>query len=298
VKTLAAALVSASLFCAPGQSQLVPAASGSPDPTPPSITVPAGTRVEMVLIRPIRAQDAAPGAVLYGQTAFPVVSGSRMAIPPGTYIEGILEKLSRPTRRTHRAELDILFTQIVYADGYVVQLPGAPAARVSSSNITPGQTANPNPAKTLIGVTVQVTPSNDILLDNGAPIEVTLAAPLALDAAKVARAIPLSQAPNPNQFKTASLCRPTSGSPGSPGTPDAVIPGSPGTPDTVIPGGPGMPDTVIPGTPATPDTVIPGTPATPGWPGTSCPASPIVLSSTPLAAPGQQAQAPASAHSR
>ncbi|MGH9604860.1 MAG: hypothetical protein ACRD3N_04085 [Terracidiphilus sp.] len=279
MKMLAATLVSASLFCASGQGQMAPAGAVPPQTSPASITLPAGAKIELALIRPIRAQGAAPGSIVYGQTTFPVISGGRMAIPPGTYVQGILDKLTRPTRKTKRAELDMLFTKIVYANGYIVELPGS-------------QPAQTKPSETLIAVTVQVIPANDILLDNGAPIEVTLAAPLALDAAEVAQAIPVSRAPNPAQFKSASLCRATPGSPGTPGTPDTVIPGSPGTPDTVIPGAPGMPDTVIPGTPATPDTVIPGIPDSPGSPGTSCPMSPIVISCALVAPANGQAQSP------
>jgi hypothetical protein len=134
----------------------------------------------------------------------------------------------------------------------------------------------------LIAVAIQVSQRNDLLLDNGAQIETTLASPLTLDPRLVAAAIPLSRAPVPGQFKSASLCRPIPGSPGTTGTSDTVIPGSPGTPDTVIPGGPGMPDTVIPGTPATPSTTIPGSPGSPGSPEIPCPIPPIVISGTPV----------------
>jgi hypothetical protein len=133
---------------------------------------------------------------------------------------------------------------------------------------------------------IQVSTANDLLLDNGAPIEITLATPLALDPQAVAAAVPLSHAPAPGQFKSATLCQFIPGSPGTPGSPDTVIPGSPGTPDTVIPGVNGAPDTVIPGTPATPSTTIPGTPGTPGSPDIPCPLPPIVLSSTLLHAQG------------
>jgi hypothetical protein len=127
-----------------------------------------------------------------------------------------------------------------------------------------------------------VTPANDLLLDNGAEVEMTLGAPLQLNAKQVAQSIPLSRLPQPGQLKSATTCRNVPGSPGTQGTSDTVIPGSPGTPDTVIPRGPGMPDTVIPGTPATPDTVIPGSPGTSGTPDYICPATPLVISSTPV----------------
>lgn len=255
------------------RAQSSSAAAGS------AVTLPSGTKIEVAVVRPLWANLAAPGAPLYTQSTFPVVAGDRIAIPPGTYLEGTIEKLTRPTRRSKQAVIEVLFRQIIFANGYVVALPPQPAAGSQAA------------APSLIDVTVQATTSNDVLLDNGAPIEVTLAAPLALNAAQVAAAAPLSHAPDPNQFKSASLCRPIAGTPGTPGSPDTVIPGTPGTPDTVIPGGPGMPDTVIPGTPATPSTVIPGSPGTPGSPGRACPAPAMVTASTLVSAP-----LPAAAH--
>lgn len=243
------------------------------------LTLAAGTRIEIVVIRALPARTAKAGDALYGQTDYPVVVAGRIAIPAGTWVQGRVEALQAPARRKHSAHIDILFTKIIFANGYVVALPEAP----------PGA---PLPVDaTEMRVTIQASPANDLLLDNGAPVEMALAAPLTLDAEQVAQAIPMTRAPLPGSLKSATLCRPTPGSPGMPGsagTPDTVIPGNAGTPDTVIPGGPGMPDTVIPGTPATPDTVIPGTPGdpgTPGTPGTVCPPAPIVLSSLPVPRP-------------
>jgi hypothetical protein len=281
------ALVSCLLFLAFEVASM----AQTPTASNAAVTLTSGTKLEVALVRPLWANAAAPGSQIYAQTTFPVVTGDRVIIPAGTYVEGTIEKLTRPTRRSNRAQIEVLFTQIVFANGYVVSLPAmGPAA--SAQDVAPS----------LIDVTVQVSPSNDLLLDNGAQIEITLASPLALDSAQTAAAPPLSRAPAPGQFKSASLCRPTAGTPGTPGSPDTVIPGTPATPDTVIPGGPGMPDTVIPGSPGTPDTVIPGTPGTPGFPGSICPAPPMVISNTPgnpnIPASGSpvQAPAPAAAH--
>ena len=242
---------------------------------PASITVPAGTKVELVVTRPEWAQSAKDGDTVYAQTSFPTVAGNGMAIPAGTYVEGTIESVTRPTRKFDRAEIQVLFTKIVFANGYTVELPGATSGMQAPA-------ANPAQGETLIAITIQVTPANDLLLDNGAEVEMTLGAPLQLDAKQVAQSIPLSRLPQPGQLKSATQCRDIPGSPGSPGSPDTVIPGSPGTPDTVIPGGPGMPDTVIPGSPATPDTVIPGSPGTSGTSDYICPAKPLVISSTPV----------------
>lgn len=247
----------------------------------PTLAIPAGATMQVALIRPVWASTASPGASIYAQTTFPVTVGGKIAVPPGTFVEGRLEKVTRPAHRSNRGELQILFTHIIFANGYVAALPGAEIGEPSPA--APAVAGTPDsPADTLIAVAIQVSQRNDLLLDNGAQIEITLASPLTLDPQAVAAAIPLSRAPVPGQFKSASLCRPIPGSPGTMGTPDTVIPGSPGTPDTVAPGGPGMPDTVIPGTPATPSTTIPGTPGTPGSPEIPCPIPPIVISSAPI----------------
>lgn len=266
------------LFCATGQGWAAPLQSDSPQAgltgAGAAVILPAQTKVELSLTIPVWASTAKQGDPIYAQTNFPVTSGNSIAIPAGTWVEGRIEAVTKPTRKLSRAELQILFTKIIFANGYAIALPYFTAALQAA----PGQNR-----ATAVNVAVQASTWNDLLLDNGAQIEMTLAEPLALDARQVANAIPLSHAPAPGNFKSATLCRPTAGSPGSPGTPDTVIPGSPGTPSITIPGGPGMPDTTIPGSPATPDTVISGMSGTPGTAGTVCPAAPVVISSTPVA---------------
>ncbi len=271
-------LFSAFLFIFPACSLAEPmqaaAAQLAATGTPTSITLSAGTKVELLASRPVWAATAKAGDVFYAQTSFPVVVGMGIVIPAGTYVEGTIESVTRPTRRTSRAEIEVLFTKIIFANGYVVLLPGDPSA--------PGSSPQSTAAQTLIAITIQATTANNLLLDNGADVEMTLSAPLTLDAQQIAEAIPLSRAHNPGQMKSASQCTPTPGSMGTPGTPDTLIPGSPGTPSTTVPGGPGMPDITIPGTPATPDTVIPGSPGTPGYPGMPCPPKPLVISCAPV----------------
>lgn len=225
-----------------------------------AMTLSAGAKVELAVMVPVRAKTAKPGDPFYAQTDFPVTTGNSIAIPAGTYVEGRIQAVQLPTRRSRRAELQILFTKIMFANGYTIALPRAAMAGAAP--------ADAGSAETAARVTVEVSTSNDLLLDNGAQIEMTLAAPLALDAKQVLSAIPLSRAPEPGKFRSATLCRPTPGSPGSPGTSDTVIPGSPGTPSTTIPGTPGSPDT----------------------PGSSCPTAPIVISSVPVPAQPAKSQ--------
>ncbi len=93
-----------------------------PSPANPSasITVPAGTKIELVVTRPEWAQSAKDGDTVYAQTSFPTVAGNGMAIPAGTYVEGTIESVTRPTRKFDRAEIQVLFTKIVFANGYML----------------------------------------------------------------------------------------------------------------------------------------------------------------------------------
>jgi len=214
-----------------------------------TLTIPEGTKVVLGLTSPVWARSAQPGETVYTETTFPVAVNGAMAIPPGTYIKGTIDIFFRASLRSDHAEFRMSFAQIVFANGYTITLPAAVAT-----------------------VNVQVAGRSDVLLDNGTQFEMVMEQPLALDTAAIAAAVRLSRPPKAWDWKSASLCRPI---PGTPGTSDTYIPGTPGTPSIDIPGGPGMPSTSIPGTPGTPGTVIPGTP---GSPGLACPGPPAVIS--------------------
>jgi hypothetical protein len=225
----------------------VPAADSQVVAQAPIITVPSETRIQLVLMRAVLMRSAAVGDQIYAVTAFPVAISGQMGIPAGTYTQGSIDALTRPTWKSARAEFQMHFTKLVFANGYVVQLPPDGAASTAY---------------------VQVSFTSDILMDNGSPLELVLQNPLSLDSQQIAAAARVSKPPQFTQFKSASRCFPTSG---TPGTSDTVIPG---TSPTIIPGAPGFPDTIIPGTSPT---IIPGTPGTSG---TSCPAPPIVSSTS------------------
>jgi hypothetical protein len=249
------------------QSQIASASNNS------TITLPPGTKVVLEMTSPVWAKTAKPGDAVYAMTAFPVALNNEVAIPPGTYVEGEIDSLSRPGFFSPHAQMQIHFTKMIFANGYTVQFAGPQSAPAQKSAAATTPTAPPNDVLAAIANPyVGVTSSNDILLDNSTQIEMTLQLPLALNASSVAAAARDRNAAQPDAVKSATLCRPT---PGTPGSPDTVIPGSPGTPPITIPGGPGMPDITIPGTPGTPPTVIPGMSGTPG---TVCPAPPVVTS--------------------
>jgi hypothetical protein len=247
-----------------------------------SLVLPAGTKIELAVTSPVWARTAKAGDNLYTQADFPVIIGNSVAIPAGTYVQGTIQSITRPSRFRGRAEIQVLLTTLIFGNGYIAQLPSLPSIAANAQSSADQSSTNLPLAPTLMKLSVDVSASSDVLIDNGAQFDAMLGAPLLLDSNQVKAARTATRPVDLAQLKSASMCRPTPGTPGTPGTSDTVIPGSPGTPDTTIPGGPGMPDTVIPGTPATPPTVIPGTPGTAGFPGTACPRAPIIVSSVPV----------------
>jgi hypothetical protein len=246
-----------------------------------TITIPAGTKIVLALTSPVWANSAKPGNAIYSSVAFPVEARNQIAIPPGTFVQGQIDSLTRPKGRSSRAEFQIHFTKLIFVNGYTVPLSSVPldAGGSQSQNLTHDEAALPQVLTAVATVYVDVSSRSDILLDKGTQIEMVLQNALSLEAGSVTAAARRTKPLQIVAVKSATLCRPT---PGTPGTSDTVIPGtpgSPGTPDTVIPGGPGMPDTVIPGIPATPGTPTTILPGSPGTPGTVCPAPPAVLSS-------------------
>ena len=277
-----------------GTAASIPVTLAQSDPPKPAdaIILPAGTKIELAITAPLWMRTAKAGDALYTQVDFPVISGKSIAIPAGTYVQGTILSIARPSYFKGRAEIQALFSTLIFANGYAVQLPPLPS--VAASTGSPQTAAASTPAPSVMKLSIDLSHSNDLLLDNGAQFNLTLASPLSLEAAQIAAANAVSRPVDLGQFRSATLCRPTpgtAGTPGTPGTPDIVIPGSPGTPPTTIPGAHGQPDIIIPGTPATPPTVIPGTPGTPGtpgFPGRACPHAPIIISTELVSAPPPQ----------
>ncbi len=281
----------------PADQQTAPSAAGT-------VTIPAGTKLQLGLVRPLSVKKTNPGDSAYLQVTFPVSVGSEMLVPPGTYLQGTIGKIVRRDRTRALLEFELSSASLIYSTGYTVNFPGTLDAAPVIAQLTPpsvgrpqsvpqvgamsatGTTPAPLPAPSLgdaprnamiaVGVAGAVglvlvgiaASHSDVLMEVGTPMQIVLPAPLQLERERVVAAVQqysTQAASNPPPIVQPPPQKPKMCyDPGSPGTPDTVIPGSPGTPPTVIPGGPGMPDTVIPGIPATPDTVIPGTPGTPG----------------------------------
>jgi hypothetical protein len=99
------------------QEQTAPAAQKE------QLIVPAGTRIPLTLANPIRTRTARPGDSVRAATAFPVTVGTQEMIPPGTFVEGSLERVIKKDA-SGQPGLQVHFTRIVFANGYAVALDG------------------------------------------------------------------------------------------------------------------------------------------------------------------------------
>jgi len=109
-------------------AQATPPADEPPQKTsdaPVRLTVPAGTRIPLVLKHAISTKSVRPGDPVYLETSFPVAQNNRILIPAGTYVQGVVDSVKRPGRVKGRAELLLHFTTLIYPNGYTVTFPGA-----------------------------------------------------------------------------------------------------------------------------------------------------------------------------
>ena len=115
----------------------------SPNPTPnnqvaQTVTIPAGTRTLLVLLSPLSTKNAQPGQGVYMQTAVPISADNRTVVPPGSYINGVIQTAKRPGRIKGRAELQIHFTSITFPSGYSEAFPATVGSAPANENAKVG----------------------------------------------------------------------------------------------------------------------------------------------------------------
>src|ERR1700691_4555572 len=84
-------------------------------------TIPAGTRIALVLTHPIQSRYIHRGDDIYAQVSSPIASGNEVVIPAGTLVQGKVDKLGR---NGGRGELRLQSMSISYPDGYVAPVSG------------------------------------------------------------------------------------------------------------------------------------------------------------------------------
>jgi type IV secretion system protein VirB10 len=100
------------------------------------ITVPAGTRVGVVLQNGISTRSAKPGDSIYLQTSFPITLNNRIVIPVGSYLRGALLDSKRPGRIKGRGEFRLRLDTLILPNGYTVSLNAAPRSADSGGKET------------------------------------------------------------------------------------------------------------------------------------------------------------------
>jgi type IV secretion system protein VirB10 len=93
-------------------------------PAKKTYTVPAGTKVLLQLRSAVNTKSAKPGDGIYLTSTFPVVVGSRVLIPAGVYVQGVVDNVVRAGRVKGRAQLNLQFSSIIFPNGTVIEIPG------------------------------------------------------------------------------------------------------------------------------------------------------------------------------
>ncbi|HEV8491435.1 MAG TPA: hypothetical protein VGR76_04160 [Candidatus Angelobacter sp.] len=103
---------------------------------PSTVTIPAGTRVLMVLKSPLHTTSGTAGSGLYLETLYPVIHGNRVVIPAHTQVQGVVEANKRPGHVNRVSEFRFRFTTLIFPnnavapiDGVLQSIPGAKNVR-------------------------------------------------------------------------------------------------------------------------------------------------------------------------
>lgn len=87
---------------------------------PPTETIPAGTRLALVLTNPIFSNTTHRGDEIHAQTTAPVTVGDHVVIPGGIFV-GKVDKL---TRKGNHGEMLMQSIAVIFPDGYVASIAG------------------------------------------------------------------------------------------------------------------------------------------------------------------------------
>jgi hypothetical protein len=112
-------------FAAEGQAQTPPETTSSSEAVAETVRVPAGTLVPLTLVSPIKSKSTKVGDAVRAVVAFPITAGAQVAIPAGTYVEGVVTSLTAQAKGTHQPDVLIHFTRLLYANGYTATLDAA-----------------------------------------------------------------------------------------------------------------------------------------------------------------------------
>lgn len=146
---------------APAQSQHQPPASQFPTIQPSvnqlspqgqtssMFTVPAGTKLPLGLLRPISVRSSDPVADVYLQITFPVTVGNQMLIPPGAYIQGVIQKTIPRPRGSAGPGFEMRFANLIFPTGYTVPIAGTVSVLRTTARALPAGDTDAQPVAAL-----------------------------------------------------------------------------------------------------------------------------------------------------
>src|SRR6478609_652709 len=102
---------------------------------PSTVTIPAGTRVMMVLKSPLHTTSGTAGSGLYLETLYPVVQGNGVVIPARTLVQGVVESNERPGHLKRTSEFRFRFTTLIFSNNLVVPINGVLQSIPGAKNI-------------------------------------------------------------------------------------------------------------------------------------------------------------------
>jgi hypothetical protein len=120
---------------AASQTEAITLPLGTMAPAPSAVTIPAGTRVLMVLTSPLHTTSGTAGSGLYLETLYPVIEGNRVVIPAHTYVQGVVEADKRPGHVDRVAEFRFRFTTLIFPNNFVAPIQGALQSIPGAKNI-------------------------------------------------------------------------------------------------------------------------------------------------------------------
>jgi len=94
-----------------------PTAVEAPKPESKHFKVDQGTKIPVSMINSISTKTAQDGEKVYLETVFPILSGGRVIIPPGSYVSGTVTNIKRPGRVKGRGEFYLRFDAITLPNG-------------------------------------------------------------------------------------------------------------------------------------------------------------------------------------
>jgi type IV secretion system protein VirB10 len=93
---------------------------------PATLTVPAGTKLPLVLHNSITTRNAKPGDPVYLETLFPIVISNKILVPAGSYVQGEIVSTKRPGKVKGVGEMQLRLNTMILPNGYTVNFNAIP----------------------------------------------------------------------------------------------------------------------------------------------------------------------------